>query len=113
MRRPGATQGRPGGGYVLLPVRKCIGAYLAALGGADAVVFGGGIGERSPAIRDRVCADMEWCGIGLDPELNGSVVGSEGRISSEYAAVQVYVIPVDEGAVMALEAARCLIGAAR
>ena len=93
-------------------VRKCIGAYLAALGGADAVAFGGGIGERSPAIRARICADMDWCGLSLDGGLNDSVVGSEERISSSDAAVRVYVIPVDEAAVMAQEAARCLIGIA-
>src|SRR5206468_10136306 len=43
-------------------VRKYLGAYLVALGGADAVIFSGGIGEHAPEIRGRICQDMEWCG---------------------------------------------------
>ena len=74
-------------------VRKYIGAYLAALGGAHAVVFGGGIGENSPAIRERICAGMEWLGLTLDPRLNGVTVGMEGRISTDDAKIHAYVIP--------------------
>ena len=43
--------------------RKYMGAYLAVLGGADAIVFGGGIGENAPEVRKRICRNMEWCGI--------------------------------------------------
>ncbi len=54
--------------------RKYIGSYLAALGGADAFVFGGGIGEHAPAIRARICDGMGWCGLRLDPLRNQAAV---------------------------------------
>jgi acetate kinase len=55
--------------------RKYIGAYLAAMGGADAVVFTGGIGENSPQVRARICAGMEWAGLRLDRAKNEETVG--------------------------------------
>jgi acetate kinase len=76
--------------------RKYLGAYLAVLGGGDAVLFGGGIGENAPAIRERICADMTWCGLRLDPRANVATVGSERRISAEDATMAAYVIAVDE-----------------
>jgi acetate kinase len=90
-------------------VRKYIGAYLAALGGADAVIFGGGIGENSPAIRERICAGMEWSGLVLDPGLNNVMAGSEGRISVEDAGIHAYVVPVDEAAIIARDTTECVI----
>lgn len=92
--------------------RKQIGAYLAVLGGADAVVFGGGIGERSPQIRARVCADMAWCGIELDDDHNRAAVAVEAEISTARAATAVWIIPVDEATVIARDAAACLEAAA-
>jgi acetate kinase len=89
-------------------VRKYIGAYLAALGGADAVVFGGGIGEKSPAIRERICAGMEWSGLVLDPRLNSATIGTEGRISVKDAGIHAYVVAVDEAAIIARETAECV-----
>jgi acetate kinase len=89
-------------------VRKQIGAYLAALGGAEAVVFGGGIGENAAAVRARICAGMEWCGLMLDAERNAAAIGSEARISADSAAVHAYVTPVDEAAIIASETIRCL-----
>jgi acetate kinase len=89
-------------------VRKHVGAYLAVLGGADAIIFGGGIGENAPRIRERVCAGMEWCGLVLDPERNESVVGLEARISAQGSKVHAYVIPVDEETRIAEDTARCL-----
>lgn len=82
-------------------VRKYIGAYMAALGGVNAVVFGGGIGENQPEVRARICAGMDWCGLVLDRALNAAAVGSEARISTEDAKVHAYVIPVDEAAIIA------------
>jgi len=76
--------------------RKYIGAYLAALGGAAAVVFSGGIGEHAPLIRANICDGLQWCGLELDPERNSAVVGTEGAISLPQAALQSYVIPSDE-----------------
>lgn len=89
-------------------VRKYIGAYLAVLGGADAVVFGGGIGENAAEIRSRICAGMEWCGLRLDEDRNTKAVGSEMRISADDAKVHAYVIQVDESVMIARETARCL-----
>lgn len=76
--------------------RKYLGAYLAVLGGADAVLFGGGIGEHAPAIRARICTGMEWCGLRLDAAANAAAVGSERRISADTAMLTAYVITVDE-----------------
>ena len=50
--------------------RKYIGAFLACMGGADAVVFTGGIGENSPEIRARICEGMEWAGLKIDAAKN-------------------------------------------
>ena len=76
--------------------RKYLGAGLAVLGGADAVVFGGGIGEHAPAIRARIADGMGWCGLTLDAAANRAAVGSEMRISSADASIAAYVIPVNE-----------------
>jgi len=89
-------------------VRKYIGAYLAALGGADAIVFGGGIGENAPAVRARICDGLDWCGLILDRERNAVTIGSEGPISVAGAGIQGYVIPVDEAAIIAYDTIECL-----
>lgn len=88
--------------------RSYLGSYLAVLGGADAVVFGGGIGENAPQIRDRICADMDWCGLDLDRELNAETVKSEGRISTEESRVHAYVVSVDEEMMISQDTNRCL-----
>ncbi len=89
-------------------VRKGIGAYLAALGGADAIVFGGGIGEHAPQIRQRICEGMQWCGLRLDPARNGAALGVEARISADASALPAFVIPVDEESLIIRDTARCL-----
>jgi acetate kinase len=89
-------------------VRKCIAAYLAVLGGATAVVFGGGIGENAPVVRERICATMAWCGLTLDPARNAAAGGAEAQISTDAARLHAYVIPVDEAAVIARDTAHCL-----
>lgn len=92
--------------------RKYVGAYLAALGGADAVLFGGGIGEQAPDIRARICAGMEWGGLRLDPARNAEAVGlapgQGARIGPEDAGLPAYVIAVDEERWIARETVRCL-----
>lgn len=88
--------------------RKYIGAYLAALGGAQAIVFGGGTGENRPRIRQRICEGLDWFGLTLDPARNQSATGAEGRISRDDARVQAWVVPVDEATLMAEAAAECL-----
>ncbi len=89
-------------------VRKYIGAYLAVLEGADAVIFGGGIGENAPPVRARICAGMNWCGLTVDPDRNAAAVGSEARISSDGSRPQAYVIPVDEAVIIARDTVDCL-----
>ncbi len=81
-------------------VRKYIGAYLNVLGGADAVVFSGGIGENAPSVRVCVCDGMAWCGLVLDEPRNEAVIGTEDRISASGASIRAYVIPVDEEAII-------------
>ncbi|MCQ4321985.1 acetate/propionate family kinase [Stutzerimonas stutzeri] len=81
--------------------RKYIGAYLAVLGGADAIVFGGGIGEHAPDICARICAGMDWCGLQLDTQANESALGHEARITTATSHLAAYVIPVDEEALIA------------
>jgi len=76
--------------------RKYLGAYLAALGGADAVVFGGGIGENAPAIRERICAGLESLGLALDPVVNAATAGGEGWISAAGSRIEACVVNVDE-----------------
>lgn len=93
--------------------RKYIGAYLAAMGGADGIVFTGGIGENSPAIRAQICAGMEWAGVVMDAERNQRTVGQEGLISSDSSKAAVYAIPTDEELVIARDTVRCVLGEAR
>ena len=89
-------------------VRKCIGAYLAVLDGADAIIFGGGIGENSPEVRSRICANMDWCGLKLDEDKNAKAVGNEECITKDDAELQAYVIPVNEALMIARNTVRCL-----
>ena len=92
-------------------VRKYIGAYLAAMGGADAVIFAGGIGENSAEIRARIVAGMEWAGLTLDPAANERTTGgAEGRISREGGALAAWVIPTDEELLIARDTARLVLG---
>ena len=87
--------------------RKYLGAYLAVLGGADAIIFGGGVGENVPAVREKILTGMQWCGIEVDSKRNRDSSGI-ARISSEGSGVEVWVIPVDEAAILAREAAKIL-----
>jgi acetate kinase len=89
--------------------RKYIGAYLAVLGGADAIVFGGGVGENSPPIRARICEGMDWSGIELDEDRNELAVGKELRVDAD-GPVEVWVMLVDEAEVMARDAEALLGG---
>lgn len=95
-------------------VRKYLGAYLAVLGGADAIVFGGGIGENAPEIRNRICRNMGWCGLRLDPDRNrasvGLAPGQAARISVEESRPSAYVVAADEETWIARETVRCVRG---
>ncbi|MBI3650673.1 MAG: acetate kinase [Acidobacteria bacterium] len=92
-------------------IRKYIGAYLAAMNGADAVVFTGGIGENSPEVRTTICAGLEWLGLHLDAERNAAQTnGREGVISTTDSHLAAYVIPTDEELLIARDTARCVAG---
>jgi acetate kinase len=94
--------------------RKYAGAYLAELGGAEAIVFAGGIGENSPEIRARICAGLEWMGLELAPEQNAACVGGRsGPISRAGARLAAWVIPTDEELLIARETARIVEAAGR
>jgi len=92
-------------------VKKYIGSYLAAMNGADAIVFAGGIGENSPHVRARICAGLEWLGIELDASRNEQVVGGEGRIDRDGSRVNVWIIPTDEELLIARDTWRVVNGA--
>jgi acetate kinase len=88
--------------------RKYIGAYAAALGGLDAVAFGGGIGEHAAAVRRRICGGLEWLGLELDEAANAAAADGERLISSPTSRVAVHVIPVREEPLIARHACECL-----
>ena len=89
--------------------KKYIGAYLAALNGANALLFSGGIGENSPEIRQRICEGMSWCQLDLDTAKNEAVVGRQPtdvtRISREGSQLEVFVVAADEETWIAHETA--------
>jgi acetate kinase len=91
-------------------VRKYIGSYLAALNGADAVVFSGGIGENAAPIRAMICENMDFLGMKLDPARNAALAGGEGRIDAEDSRVQLWVIPTDEELLIARDTWRVVSG---
>ncbi len=97
-------------------VRRYIGAMLAAMNGADAIVFTGGIGENSAEIRARICDGLAWAGLSIDSELNQSTIGQsmigrEGRISTRASTLAAYVIPTNEELMIARDTARCVAAA--
>jgi len=89
---------------------KYIGSYLAAMNGADAIIFTGGIGENSPEIRAKISENLSWMGIELDSQFNETFVsGREGIISENAARLKVFVIPTNEELLIARDTVR-LIG---
>ena len=90
--------------------KKYIGAYLAAMGGADAVVFTGGIGENSPEVRAQICAGLEWAGLSLDEEKNQKAVGVESVISRQESRLAAFAIPTDEELLIARDTVRSILG---
>ncbi len=92
-------------------IRQYLGAYLTVLGGADAIVFSGGIGENSQVIRAGVCRGMEWAGIVLDEARNSSLPrGSESSISTADSRTQIWVVPTNEEIVVARQTVEALQG---
>lgn len=92
--------------------RKYIGAYLAAMGGADAIVFTGGIGENSPEVRALICEGLQCMGLKLDADRNVKCTdGCEGLISTEDSRLAAYTIPTDEELLIARDTVRSVRGA--
>ncbi len=77
-------------------LKKYIGAYIAALGGVDCIVFTGGIGENSAVVRQRSCQDMEWLGLSLDDEQNSIRQKEILEIQGADSRIKILVIPTDE-----------------
>jgi acetate kinase len=89
-------------------IHKYLGAYTAVLGGVDAIVFGGGIGENSPEIRARICAGLEWLGLEIDARANERCIGEEAQISTDSSTIEVHVVPVREEEAIARASLQCL-----
>ncbi|WMJ22474.1 acetate kinase [Paludicola sp. MB14-C6] len=77
-------------------IKKYIGAYAAAMGGLDAIVFTGGIGENSASLREEVCDHMQFLGIELDTDKNIMCNAQEVEVSMPYSKVKVWIIPTNE-----------------
>ena len=84
-------------------IKKYIGAYAAALGGLDALVFTAGIGENSPLVREKICNGLEFLGISLDNQVNKNIEEAERIISGKDSTVQIIVIPTDEEQMIVLD----------
>ena len=90
-------------------VKKYVGSYIAVLGGVDAIVFTGGIGEHSPLIRRLVAENMEYCGVEFDNEKNESYDSGVGELTKEGSKVKVLVVPTNEELSIARET-KALVG---
>lgn len=89
-------------------VKKYIGAYAAAMGGVDILVFTGGIGENGPESRETICLNMEYMGIKFDKTKNNKKKGKEVVISTDDSYVTVIVVPTDEELVISLDTQRII-----
>ncbi len=96
-------------GMFVYRVKKYIGSYIAAMNGVDAVVFTAGIGENGPDVREEICADMDYLGIKIDPEVN-NVRGKEVNVSAADSRVQVWVVPTNEELAIAEETVEAAFG---
>ena len=77
-------------------IKKYVGAYAAAMGGCDIIVFTAGVGENQAQMREVVCSNMEYMGVKIDVEKNKGIHGEEAIISTPESKVTVCVIPTDE-----------------
>jgi acetate kinase len=94
-------------------IKKYIGAYAAAMGGLDAVLFTGGIGENSPLVRSQCLTGLEFLGIELDAGLNARESSSERALHTENSKVAITVIPTNEELVIAMDTERIIEGTAK
>jgi acetate kinase len=93
-------------------IRKYVGAYAAAMGGLDAIVFTAGIGENSPVVRERVCRDLAFLGVELDGAKNVAERGRAVDLATPSSRVRVLLVPTNEERMIARETARVIAGAA-
>lgn len=89
-------------------IRKYIGAYYAALGRVDAIVFSGGIGEHDATVREQACSGLEALGIAVDPARNHSPTEVATEIQAAGARVRILVVPTDEELEIARQSMRCI-----
>ena len=89
-------------------IKKYIGAYAAAMGGIDLLIFTGGIGENSDQTRSGVCEGMEFLGIELDDQINTGLRSKETTISKKDSKVKVMVIPTNEELMIAIDTQRII-----
>ena len=82
-------------------IKKYIGAYTAAMGGVDAIVFTAGVGENQTDLREEAFKNLEYLGIKINKEVNDKVRGEEAVISTDDSKVKVVVVPTDEEIVIA------------
>ncbi len=82
-------------------IRKYVGAYTAALGSVDTIVFTGGIGENNSGLREKICGNLTQIGVEIDEQKNANVIRKEGVINTDSSRIRVYVIPTDEEGVIA------------
>ena len=87
-------------------VKKYVGAYAAAMGGCDIIVFTAGVGENQPDLREEVCREMEFMGVKIDVEKNKTIRAKEAVISTDDSKVKVVVIPTDEELMIATDTMR-------
>ena len=87
-------------------LKKYFGAYMAAIGPVDAIVYTAGVGEHSPLIRGKALEGLEWLGVKIDPKKNAlaNTGNAEMCISADDSKVKVFVIPTDEELVMTEDA---------
>jgi acetate kinase len=92
-------------------IRKYIGSYRAAMNGADAIVFSGGIGENSSRIRSMICSELAWLGLNVDENRNAALTGgAEGKFSTDDSRISLEVIPTNEELLIARDTVRLIAG---
>jgi acetate kinase len=89
-------------------IRKYIGAYIAAVGKVQAIIFTGGIGENSDLIRGKICEGLEVLGIKIDLDKNKDLRGKEGLFSDAQSSIRLWMIPTNEELLIARDTVRCI-----
>ncbi|MBR3935565.1 MAG: acetate kinase [Oscillospiraceae bacterium] len=91
-------------------IKKIAGGYAAAMGGVDAIIFTGGIGENSAAQRGEICSDMEYLGLSIGEELNNNASRKEAKFSTGDSKVEAWVIPTNEELMIAQDTVEIVFG---